>query len=92
MKGTRPELGLERVLRALEQDLLEARNDEVLAIATELGLKPDMKGSIALFGVTFTSRLRYPPKPLAHRPKKTRGPGSPARPRRRPKDDVPPST
>jgi hypothetical protein len=54
MKSPFPELGLERVLASLEQELLAADDEEIAAIAEELGLKPDMKGSVALFGVTFT--------------------------------------
>jgi hypothetical protein len=39
-------------LDVLERELLAAGDEEVLAAAAELGLAPDMKGSIALVGVT----------------------------------------
>jgi hypothetical protein len=41
-----------RTLDALEQELLDASDEEVLAAVAELQLNPDMKGSIALAGVT----------------------------------------
>jgi hypothetical protein len=99
MKPTRPELGLERVLAALEQDLLLATDEEILDVATEMGLKPDMRGSIALAGVTFTAQVNFPLKATKKaRPTKREGhepgeqlgntDGAP-RSRRRPKDDVP---
>lgn len=43
---------LANLLRALEAELLTAGDDEVLQAAADLGIKPDMKGSIALLGVT----------------------------------------
>ena len=62
MTTTRPEVGFERLLEALGQDLLDAPDEEILAVAHELGQKPDMKGSIALLGVTFAWRLKDQPK------------------------------
>jgi hypothetical protein len=53
MKTSFPELGLERVLTSLERELLAASGEEISEVVAELGLKPDMKGSVALFGVTF---------------------------------------
>jgi len=73
MKRTRPELGLERVLAALVQDVLIATDDEIHDVATEMGLKPEMRGSIALAGVTFTARLNVPGQMLASRPVKRAG-------------------
>jgi hypothetical protein len=76
---------LERLLCAFERDVLEATDEEILAAAKELGMKPEMKGSSALFGVT---RLVYPraqPKPVSY-------PKAASRARRRPKSDTPPST
>ncbi len=58
MKTIRPERGLERLLLALEQELLGASDKEILAAAAQLGMKPAMKGSSALFGVTFALRWR----------------------------------
>jgi len=49
---TPPELRLERVLAALEQELIHADEGELMAVIAELGLKPSMKGSVALLGVT----------------------------------------
>ncbi len=60
----------------------------VKQVAAELGLKPDMKGSVALFGVTFAvdvSKLKQ--RVQERRDEKRRE----ATPRRRPKDE-PPST
>jgi hypothetical protein len=48
----RPELQLERILAALEQELIHADDEELVQAVAELGLKPSMKGSVALFGVT----------------------------------------
>jgi hypothetical protein len=62
MEGTvkkHPEVRLERILAALEQELIRADDDELLDVVAELGLKPSMKGSVALFGVTH----RLPPWP-----------------------------
>ncbi len=53
MRNTFPELGFERVLLSLERELLAVPDEEIADAATEIGLKPDMKGSVALFGVTF---------------------------------------
>ena len=41
-----------RTLDALERELLDASDADVLAAAAELRLNPDMQGSIALAGVT----------------------------------------
>lgn len=82
MKTTRPELGLERLLAALERDLLDATEEEILAAARELGMNPTMKGSIALFGVTLLVRPRS---------KKAPNPMGDTRSRRRPKGDTPTS-
>ncbi|HTT07108.1 MAG TPA: hypothetical protein VMF64_17665 [Steroidobacteraceae bacterium] len=56
---TSAELGFERLLAALAEDMLKAPDEEILAVADELGQKPAMKGSIALAGITFLVR----PKP-----------------------------
>ncbi len=58
MKTTPTELGFERLLKALEQELLGASDEEIEAVANELGIKPGMKGSIALFGVTRAVRSK----------------------------------
>ena len=92
MTTTRPELGLERLLAALGQDLLDASNEEILAVANELGQKPGMKGSMALLGVTFTWRLKDQAKGSAQQSEEaSSGPGATGRSRRRPKGDAPSS-
>jgi hypothetical protein len=55
MEGTvkqHPDVRLERILAALEQELIHADDEELLEVVAELGLKPSMKGSVALLGVT----------------------------------------
>jgi hypothetical protein len=92
MTTTRPELGFERLLAALGQDLLDAPDEEILAVAKELGQKPGMKGSIALLGVTFAWRLKDQPKGSAQSNKEaSSGAGATPRSRRRPKGDAPSS-
>jgi hypothetical protein len=54
-----PETALERVLEALERELIEASDADILEAAHDLGMKPEMKGSAAFLG------LRYP---VGHRP------------------------
>jgi hypothetical protein len=51
MKTAPPEVALEHVLTALERELIEATDEEVLAAAAELGMNPAMKGSAAFVGV-----------------------------------------
>ena len=52
MNNIDPVLGFEQLLRAFESDLLEVTDEEILALAAELGINPLMKGTSALFGVT----------------------------------------
>lgn len=54
-----PETALERILDALERELVEASDADILEAAHDLGMKPEMKGSAAFLG------LRYPG---VHRP------------------------
>ncbi|HXB17478.1 MAG TPA: hypothetical protein VNV40_01475 [Steroidobacteraceae bacterium] len=49
-----PETALERILEALERELIEASDADILEAAHDLGMKPEMKGSAAFLG------LRYP--------------------------------
>ncbi|MGO9801951.1 MAG: hypothetical protein ACLPTM_10000 [Steroidobacteraceae bacterium] len=49
-----PETALERVLEALERELVAATDEELLEAASDLGMQPGMKGSAAFLG------LRYP--------------------------------
>lgn len=44
---------LERLLAALERELLEATDEEILEAAGELGMNPAMKGSAAFFGIAM---------------------------------------
>lgn len=53
MTFERPELTLERLLHALERELLDAPEDEILAAAHELGMNPSMRASAAFIGVKF---------------------------------------
>ncbi len=91
MTTERADLSLERLLTAIERELLAASDEEVLAAARELGIKPDMKSSAALVGVTMFARPRAL-SPLAERSAgpapagRDDGPTAP-RPRRRPKGD-----
>ena len=100
MKTTQVELGFERLLTALECDLLDATDEEIAAVASELGIEPGMKGSLALVGITSAVRVR---KLSAVQLMKQSGDsgkqGSGAKdrkrakaPRRRPKGDAPSST
>ncbi len=51
MNTRRPDVSLEQVLAALERELIDTTDEEVLAAAAELGMNPSMKGSAAFFGV-----------------------------------------
>lgn len=92
MKITRPEIGFERLLAALGQDLLDAGDEEILAVADELGLKPGMKGSMALFGVTFAAQLKKQDSNAGRRIRENSGRMITSRSRRRLKGDAPSST
>jgi hypothetical protein len=48
----------ERLLAALERELIEATDEEVLAAASDLGMNPAMKGSAAFFGITIALRTQ----------------------------------
>ncbi|HEY4341058.1 MAG TPA: hypothetical protein VGM97_14035 [Steroidobacteraceae bacterium] len=49
--SVRPDVGLERLIHGLEQELLSAPDEEFVAGAHDLGMNPDMKGSAAFLGV-----------------------------------------
>ena len=53
MKPLHSVLALERILAALERELLAATDDEILSAAKELGMNPAMKGSAAFFGIRY---------------------------------------
>jgi hypothetical protein len=50
-----PETALERVLDALGHELAEASDSDILEAATDLGMKPQMKGSAAFIGLRYAS-------------------------------------
>lgn len=52
-----PEVVLARVLDTLEQELIDASDEEIMEAAKGLGMNPEMKGSGAFIGV------KYPVKP-----------------------------
>lgn len=89
-RALRPVLSLERILVALERELLEATDEEILDAARELGMNPAMRGSSAFFGLKYSYALHMlgvdgmQPWPRAGGPSE----GSPVRPRR-PKDEPP---
>jgi hypothetical protein len=49
--SVRPDVGIERLIHGLEQELLEAADEEFMAAAHELGMNPAAKGSAAFIGV-----------------------------------------
>jgi hypothetical protein len=49
---TSPDLALERILAALETEVVEATDEELSASERELGMRPEMKGSAAFIGIT----------------------------------------
>lgn len=53
-----PETALERLLEALERELVEATDAEILEAAHDLGMKPEMKGSAAFLGLRYPSARR----------------------------------
>jgi hypothetical protein len=53
--SVRPDVGLERLIQGLEQELLEATDEEFMVGARDLGMNPDMKGSAAFIGVKDSS-------------------------------------
>ena len=87
MTTKRPDSALERLLLALEDELLQATDAEVLAAAHELGMNPAMKGSAAFFGVTLLVRPMIARRTRSYL-KKTDEHHADG-PRRRPKGDTP---
>jgi len=49
---------LQRILLALEREVLQASDKEVRDAARDVGIDPDMKGSIAWVGITFPAKVR----------------------------------
>jgi hypothetical protein len=54
-----PEAALGRVLDALEQELIDASNEEILEAAKDLGMNPMMKGSAAFMGLKHSGTARF---------------------------------
>ena len=72
----------ERLLAALERELIEATDQEILEAARDLGMNPAMKGSAAFFGI---ATLYCPPLQPMDPWESSDWPGI----RRRSKDDPP---
>jgi hypothetical protein len=51
MTRAKPEIRLERILLALGVEVAEATDEEVLAAAADVGMKPMMKGTAAFIGL-----------------------------------------
>jgi hypothetical protein len=51
------EATLDRVLTALEQELMKVPEEEILDAARSLGMNPEMKGSVLYAGVRFPSSV-----------------------------------
>ena len=51
MNKAMPQTRLERILNALAAELAAATDEEVLAAADDLGMKPSMKGTVAFIGL-----------------------------------------
>src|SRR5258708_930774 len=52
------ELALGRVLDSLEQELIEASDEDILEAARDLGMNPMMKGSAAFVGLNYPATAR----------------------------------
>jgi hypothetical protein len=53
-----PETALTRLLEALEQELLQASDGEIMTVAKELGMNPAMKGSAAFADIKYAVALQ----------------------------------
>jgi hypothetical protein len=54
-----PETTLERLLEALERELVAASDAELIEAANDLGMQPHMKGSAAFLGLIYPMRPRF---------------------------------
>ena len=54
-----PYAALTHVLDALERELVDATDDEILEAAKDLGMDPMMKGSAAFFGVQYSQAMQW---------------------------------
>ena len=55
-KVAAPETALPRILEALERELIESSDEEVLEAARALGMNPGMKGTAAFAGLKYFAR------------------------------------
>jgi hypothetical protein len=51
-----PGAALARLLDALERELIDASDEEILEAAKDLGMNPMMKGSAAFVGLNFSAK------------------------------------
>ena len=51
-------IGLTRLLDALEAELIEASEEEILQAAQDLGMNPHMQGSAAFAGIFHSAKPR----------------------------------
>jgi hypothetical protein len=56
VKVSSPASALNRVLDGLEHEIVDASDEEILAVARELGMDPQSRESAAFAGVKFPSR------------------------------------
>ena len=89
MTNISPVLGFERLLTALGKDLIAASDKEIESVTHELGVRPEMQGSVALYGVTFAARIKNRRGQSAIRVNKSSTTLETTRGRRRPKGDAP---
>jgi hypothetical protein len=54
--AARDGVALERILLSLEQELVNVADEEILAVARELGMDPAMQGSAAFAGLKFPAK------------------------------------
>jgi hypothetical protein len=54
-----PEAGLARVLDALERELIDASDAEILEAAQDLGMNPMMQGSAAFWGLQYPAMAQW---------------------------------
>ncbi|HEY2779904.1 MAG TPA: hypothetical protein VGI90_03970 [Steroidobacteraceae bacterium] len=54
-----PEAALAQVLDALEHELVEATDEEILEAARDLGMNPMMKGSAAFLGLHYPQAMQW---------------------------------
>jgi hypothetical protein len=56
VKATSPEAELTRILEALEQEIIDASDEDVIGAAADLGMDPSMRGSAAFAGLKFPAK------------------------------------